>query len=360
MKTVIIIAVVCLLPVMHSYSQGCIIVRNISGFGQYNLSDNSFTNSIWQLNVINRYFRSFRDFAGSVNQHTPARNKNEIKSFSTDLSLSRFFDHGWSVDLHVPILANTRTTNFEHGGLNTPRYSTHAFGLGDISLSVFKWLLRPSRLQKFNLQIGLGLKLPTGDYRYTDYFHRNDTTKVLAPVNPAIQLGDGGTGITTELNSYYFFSKKVSMYANFYYLINPRDENGVSTTFGRMPTPLQILAESEVATVPDVYSIRAGFIYEFDKIAFSAGYREEGVPVYDLIGGSDGLRRPGYNISIEPGIIYKMKKVSLYGYVPVAVAHRVNQSVADKLVSQKTGVYTRGSGGSGDYQIFFGATFKLH
>jgi hypothetical protein len=360
MKTRIIIVVLCMFTATHSYSQGCIIVRNISGFGQYNLSDNSFTTSAWQLNIINRYFKSFRDYAGSINQHTPAKNKNEISSYSTDFTLSRFFDHGWSLDLDIPILANTRTTAFEHAGLNTPRYATHAFGLGDIRLMVYKWLLRPSVSKKFNIQIGLGLKLPTGDYRYTDYFHRDDTTKVLAPVNPAIQLGDGGTGITTELNSYYFFSKKVSIYANFYYLINPKDQNGVSTTFGRTPTVLQMQSGNAVATVADVFSIRAGFIYDFKKIALSAGYRQEGVPVYDLVGGSDGLRRPGYNISVEPGIIYKMKKVSLYGYIPIAIAHRINQSVPDKIVSQKTGVYTRGYGGSGDYQLFAGATFKLY
>ena len=75
--------------------------------------------------------------------------------------------------------------------------------------------------------MGLGIKLPTGDYKVQDYFYKNDSTKVLAPVNGSIQLGDGGTGIITQLNTFYFLSKNISLYANLYYLINPRDHNGV-------------------------------------------------------------------------------------------------------------------------------------
>jgi hypothetical protein len=33
-------------------SQGCLVVRNISGFGQYNLTDKSFSTADWQLNII--------------------------------------------------------------------------------------------------------------------------------------------------------------------------------------------------------------------------------------------------------------------------------------------------------------------
>ena len=55
---------------------------------------------------------------------------------------------------------------------------------------------------------GWELKLPTGDYKYQDYFYKNDSTKVLGPVDQSIQLGDGGTGITLELNSFYSLSQK--------------------------------------------------------------------------------------------------------------------------------------------------------
>jgi hypothetical protein len=42
-------------------AQGCVAIRNISGFGQYNLNDNAFSTTDWQLNINNRYFKAFRD-----------------------------------------------------------------------------------------------------------------------------------------------------------------------------------------------------------------------------------------------------------------------------------------------------------
>src|ERR1043165_2023480 len=80
-------------------SQGCIVVRNISGFGQYNLTDNAFTTTNWQFNISTRYFKSFRDFKEKVDQKTAAQNEAIVKSFSMDFSVSRFLNNGWSLNL---------------------------------------------------------------------------------------------------------------------------------------------------------------------------------------------------------------------------------------------------------------------
>src|SRR5205085_2475543 len=84
-------------------------------------------------------------------------------------------------------------------GINSPnaRRKTRSFGIGDVRLAAYYWLAQPSKAAKGNVQLGLGVKLPTGDYRYQDYFYKNDSVKVLGPVDQSIQLGDGGTGITT-------------------------------------------------------------------------------------------------------------------------------------------------------------------
>jgi hypothetical protein len=359
MKTIIIIAAFSFLFANIVQSQGCIAVRNISGFGQYNLTDNAFSTSSWQININNRYFKSFRDFKEKQDQKTPELNQSIVHSYSMDITISRFFNKGWSLDFSLPILANSRSATLEHGGAGTPRHITHAFGIGDVRLTVYKWLLQPSVSQKINLQIGLGIKLPTGDYKFQDYFFRNDSTKVLAPVNPSIQLGDGGTGIITELNGFYFFNKKISMYGNLYYLINPREQNGVSATAGRTPTSLQIQTGNDVFSVTDVFSLRGGFIFNKDNLSLSAGLRDEGIPVHDLIGGNNGVRRAGHNLSVEPGIIYKLKRTSLYVYIPVLVSRKISQNVPDKKTTEITGVYTLSAGGSGNYQVFVGATFKL-
>jgi hypothetical protein len=359
MKKLFIFLPVAILQAHITYSQGCIMVRNISGFGQYNLADNAFSSSEWQLNINTRYFKSWRDFKGTEDQKTPEGDRSIIRSFSTDIAISKLMNNGWSLDLSIPLSANSRSANKEHGGAGTTRHSTHSFGLGDTRFTLYKWLLHPSVAQKGNIQLGLGFKFPTGDYKYQDYFYKNDSTRILAPVNASIALGDGGTGIITEVNAFYLLNKKTSLYGNFYYLINPRDQNGVSSTTWRAPTQLEVAAGADIYSVPDVYAIRAGINFNLTKISFSAGLREEGVPVHDLIGSSNGRRRPGYNLSFEPGVIYKMKRTSLYAYVPIVVARKIKQDVPDANASKITGVYRTGTGGSGNYFVFVGVLFKL-
>ncbi len=361
MKKLVIISLALIIVSEVAHSQGCIIVRNISGPGQYDLTSNSFSTSSWQINISSRYFKAYRDYKGKVDQKTPAPNQNIIKSYSMDLGVTKLLPNGWSLDFNFPISANSRSTTSEHGGANTPRHTTSTFGIGDLQFVAFKWLLKPTIRQKGNIQLGLGIKFPTGDYKKQGYFYRNDTTRILSLINPAIQLGDGGTGIITELNTFYFFGSKkiVGLYGNFYYLINPTDINGTQYTQGKPLVPLIARLGGYDVSVLDVFSIRAGMNLNFKHWAFSAGLRDEGAPVHDLIGSSDGIRRSGYTLSAEPGITYKFKRAALYFYFPFLISHEIKQTPLDKAVTEATGVYTIGPGGSGDYQIFTGVQFQL-
>jgi hypothetical protein len=361
MRKFIIFLSAAIFHVNMACSQGCIMVRNISGFGQYNLTDNSFSISDWQLNINNRYFKAWRDFKGTRNQNTPKQNESIIRSYLMDLSLSKFLNNGWSLNFSLPVSSNSRETSLEHGGANTTRHTTRSFGLGDIRITAYKWLSQSAVKQRANIQIGLGIKFSTGDYKYQDYFYRNDSTKVLSAVNPSIQLGDGGTGIITELNLFYLLNpaRTISLYGNFYYLTNPREQNGTAFTAGRIPARIDSLANSFVVSVPDQYSLRAGLNFNIKDWAFSIGLRDEGIPVHDLFGGSEGLRKPGYNVSIEPGIVYKMKKTAFYAYVPFIITREIKQNVPEKFKTQYAGVYTASTGGSGDYQVFAGVQVKF-
>ena len=340
-------------------SQGCIAVRNINGFGQYNLTDNAFSTSKWQLDLTNRYFRSSRDFKEAADLKTPPQNAtiNEVVTF--DMVLSRLLNNGWSMALNLPITDNTRTSTGEHGGPNTPRHATRSFGSGDLRFTVYKWLRLPAPDQKWNIQLGLGLKLATGAYNYQDYFYRNDSTKVLSAVNPSIQLGDGGTGIITEIDFFTTLSKTFTFYGDFYYLISPRDENGTLYTAGRTPTTLQIATDGINNSVPDAFSLHAGIYINMSRLSFSAAVRDEGSPVYDLVGGSDGIRRAGHYLSVEPGIIYKMKNITLYTYAPIIADRKIEQNVPDKKATAMTGIYTVGAGSSANYELFAGVSLRF-
>src|SRR5215467_1266070 len=97
------------LCLQHSaMSQGCIMVHNISGFGQYNFTNKSFATSDWQLNINNRYFKAFRDFKGTEDQKTPPEDESVVHSYTMDISVSRLFRNGWAMSLSIPYAANSR------------------------------------------------------------------------------------------------------------------------------------------------------------------------------------------------------------------------------------------------------------
>jgi hypothetical protein len=57
--------------------------------------------------------------------------------------------------------------------------------------------------------------------------------------------------------------------------------------------------------VPDQYVVRGGVgVPIWRGLGASIAVRTEGVPRYDLVGRSDGFRRPGREVFLEPGISY--------------------------------------------------------
>ncbi len=347
-------------------AQGCVAIRsNGSTCTMTGSHDEHQAPDNWIFALNNRYFKSYKHFVGTVEQKERVAHGTEVINhfFSTELGITRQFNDRWSLGFYVPIISNARSSMYEHYGNNSAspnaRRSTHSFGLGDVRLAAYYWLLDPMKAAKVNVQLGLGIKLPTGDYKYQDYFYKNDSTKVLGPVDQSIQLGDGGTGITLELNTFYLLSKKTSIYLNGLYLSNPREQNGVSTARGGAPAATAIAYGSDVMSVPDQYMLRMGASYHSGGFSVSAGMRMECVPAEDLIGGSNGFRRPGYVLSAEPVVAYKIKKTQFYVSVPVAVERNRTQSVPDKIRTAKTGTYAQGDAAFADYTINLGVAFSL-
>ncbi len=350
---VLLIACMLCLP-SKPQAQGCAGVKNVSDFnqGQYLQSDLGSTGSLWNVSINNRYFKAYRDFRGKVDLEVPARNQAINKNFTTEISINHLMNRGWSMTLAVPVSANVREASGEHGGPDTERFKTSAYGLGDIRLVVSKWILKPAETLKGNFQLGLGLKFPTGDFAQKDFFHRNGSL-VLAAVNPGIQPGDGGLGLIGEMNAYYRIAESLGLYANLYYMANPREHNGESWG-GFTYSEEQLKAGINLMSVADAFALRGGIYYDVSpSFTLSAGLRNEGVPVTDLIGSSRGGRRPGNYVSIEPGFILRTSKVSFYAYTPVIISREIKQTVGGKLL----GVHS--PGGSADNQILFGILFKL-
>ncbi len=264
----------------------------------------------------------------------------------------------------MPVSYNTLSSKGEH--TSGDRHSTHAYGLGDIRFTTYKWLSKNNVVRKGNVQIGLGIKFPTGNYHTEDYFYSNPNDKSfkeLAPVNPGLQPGDGGLGITTELNAFYIFNQIISVYGNFFYLISPKDQNGVAGWApGTLPPDVIALfhaTTNDVNSVPDNYTLRGGANFTFTRFVATAGLRYEGAPAHDLIGGNDGLRRVGHIFSVEPGIQYKFKKSFLYSFVTVPVDRATIETVPDKRMAAITGVNSISAGHFANYIVFIGYSFTF-
>ena len=359
MKKLLSIIVILVLVYTQSNGQGCVALKTAGAVCTKTDAGSQAVTKGWLLNTNYRYYKSFRHYREKHEEKERVEKGTDVRNFShsIDLGLVRTLDSRWSLGLNVPIIATRRSSLYEHDGKT--RHSTFSFGVGDIRVAAYRWMLDPAKSPKGNIQLGLGVKLPTGDYKYQDFFVKADSTKVLGPVDQSIQLGDGGTGLTAEINAYYNFSRKIGVYGSFYYLMNPREQNGVSTARGATPSASNIANGSYVMSVPDQYMVRIGANVSFDKLTVSAGVRNERLPSRDLVGGNNGFRRPGYIISAEPGLSYTFKKFTAYAYVPVALVRSRIQSEPDRIRSKLTGTRTVGDAAFADYAVNIGFSFKL-
>src|SRR5205823_229736 len=139
-------------------------------------------------------------------------------------------------------------------------------------------------------------------------------------VDQSIQLGDAGTGIAIDYLAYKSLPRRFTLYSTGVYLFNPRNTY-TATTPG-----------SRALSVPDQYLFRGGLGYAVPKlrgVALSAALRDEGVPARDLIGREDGFRRPGYALSVEPGLQYaRGRNLWSFSYA-IAIIRDRTRSVSD-------------------------------
>ena len=344
-------------------AQGCVAIRSTGA--SCSLQEPHHDDSKWTLSTNYRYFKSFRHFQGTHEHKERLVQNTEVINYShsLDISIARKINDRWSLSFNMPLIANRRSSLYEHGLVDgayvkKERASTESFGLGDIRASAYYWVFDPVKAMKGNLQLGMGIKFATGDYNYKDSWHnvRPNGSSELRTVDQSIQLGDGGTGFTAEINAYQSIVKNLTAYANGFYLINPREVNG-TRTYRETLTPA--LYNETICSVPDQYMARLGLSYSVKHFSFLGGGRVEGIPVHDLIGGSQGFRRPGYVISLEPGVSVMTKKANYYVTVPVAVHRNRTQSVTDKERSKISGTHQQGDAAFADFLVNAGVSFRL-
>lgn len=318
-----------LLPIFFtstSYANGCIVVRPTSLL-TVNLDDSHSSKAgKVEFTTAYRYLYSDRHFRGREEEKNRQAEGSDVRNRinTLDYTWTYWYDDTWRFSASVPYVTATRSSLYEHDRVN--RHSMEASGVGDVRLMAYRNMLQTtSEGPMRGVTLGLGVKLPTGKEDVKDIAHR-PTGPELRNVDQSIQLGDGGTGLIFEVQAFrQFISESTFGFVTASYLFNPEDTNGVET---HRSNPL----EAEMS-VPDTYQVRAGFtqVISYSKgLSFDTALRAEGVPAEDLIGDSNGFRRPGYAIYIEPAINFQKGRHRANLSVPYAIERNRVQSVADR------------------------------
>ena len=375
-----LVASFLVLSVSNAKAQGCVAVRGFGGCGVAGGSGLALAPKQWQVGANYRYFESFRHFKGDEEQYDRLVKQTQVINYSNtiDMSASMGLTLRTQLNVNLPVSYTDRSSYYEHGGQTTTfpgaRKTSTSAGIGDARIGISKWLWNPVSHTKSNLMLGVGLKLPTGNWNVQDSFYNVMVTDpvtgsssrktVYRPVDQSIQLGDGGIGLSLEMQGFWEMADGLFAYGNAFYILNPRGVNGTMTN--RRTTIVvngvsQVFTNEYMCSVADQYAARLGFLSQsqLHGLSFSWGARLEGVPVRDLVGESYGFRRPGYTIAAEPGVTYMKGKTTLNFNMPIALYRIRKQSVTDKEVQDATGVARNGDAAFADYLISLGVTYRL-
>jgi hypothetical protein len=284
----------------------------------------------WEVNAGWRYQFSDRHFSGSNEQYERTEEGSEVKNTMNlaEIGVRRNFNSQTSLTITLPYLIAERSSPIrDENDVVVDRSITHAQGLSDVMAVVRHSFWKPENQPRGNFSGGLGVKIPTGSYSVQDTrtTMNGDGEQVneVRTVDQSIQPGDGGFGILLDLQGYRRISS-MAWYGAATYLSNPRATNGSKTYRG---DPLE--AEMSVA---DQYLVRTGMTSAMPfhpPLGVSLGMRWEGIPAHDVIGEENGFRRPGYALSVEPGVSYNYGPHTFAVATPIAVARERVKNTAD-------------------------------
>lgn len=284
----------------------------------------------WTVAVSHRWQYSDRHYVGSHEQkHRELEGSQVINDVHLiDLSASYAFTKRISATISVPFQFATRsqavrdTRRNPDGSLANPskyaspegnvsgavidRYQTSASGLSDIKLLGTSWILDPEENRKMNFSLGAGVLIPTGQKDHKDTFTVFATNSAgqytpraeIRNVDNSIQPGSGAWGIIADFYGYRELFTNFTIYAASTYIFVPEKDADVYDGAND---------SGQVWSTGDSYLARLGVGYVFLPeygLSFTLAGRLEGSPPSDVIGADGGRRRPGYAISIEPGLVY--------------------------------------------------------
>jgi len=266
-----------------------------------------------------KYSRADEHYSGIKHDLDRERAGNNVVNRQTvfDLRTTVGVSERWSATLSVPWFRGSWSIPLPPVPAGT-RHEQDAEGFGDIVLTPKLWVLDPCENPGGNLQVGLGLKAPTGeeDARHVFPDLQGDDFRDRH-VDVSIQPGDGGWGAVLDLAGYRDWGD-VRFFGSGTYLVNPREQNHTLSTASELVGPSAVADHLRFNSVPDQYFLQAGASVSLgESFGASAALRWEGVPQRDLVGGEDGFRRPGYTVAVAPGLSYATGRWAFSLTVPI-------------------------------------------
>lgn len=325
----VVLGALAVMPAAKGFAQGCVaahsnqrsmdeLVRAFDGGTTHGLSIHNLT-----VDIGYRVFNSNKYFIGDAEIPRANATRNHQNIF--DIGVEYRLTPQWSFIADVPVFDGTRNQQYPPSGV------FQVSGLGDILLGAQRWIFRPPTEFGGNVAVSASLKVPVGINNATgSALYKGKTIEATA--DQSMQPGDGGWGFTLGAQGYKSVWRRADLYGQAQYLFNPMDTNGVPT-FRSQPG-------QSVMSVADQYLYRLGVSQGLPRVrgvALSLGVRGEGVPVRDLLGASNGFRRPGSVISIDPGLMVNMRRTTLMVNGPWALRRDRPPSVPEIANGTKNG-----------------------
>jgi len=316
---------------VSAHAQGCILARSPEQAGLPTEQGGLLQPHQFQLTIGERHQFSYQHYVGDVYQEYRAQDRTQVENRINLVTLNLTYQvtPRVSVEWDMPWLFASRKQQ------SSPiKYNSS--GAGDTIVAVNSWLWNPNHVTRGNVELGLGLYMPTGNDDVTNTIDTNTSGTGPAqtetvPVDYSIQPGTGGWGGVFQWVGYHTVGNNFVLYTDGDYIAMQGGTNGISRGFFQNPkTPM----ENTVA-IADQYLWEGGVefpIPEVKGLAMTAGARWEGVPAYNLLPVSnDGFRRPGYAVSVGPGLEYSWHKTILTANIYDAVHRDRTRSYPDHV-----------------------------
>jgi hypothetical protein len=314
-----------LLTTTPAHAQGCIVARSNGEQGGPESEGGYVTPGEWNFDIGFRHQFSYIHFVGPVEQSyrvqdgTEVMNKINLENFTATYQLTPRF----SLTADLPLLTASRRSN------NSAITYTSA-GIGDSSVVASGWIWNPRKSHRGNIQLGLGILLPTGKDDVANTVDTGGGKTTTTIVDYSIQPGQGGWGIPLQWSAYRDWLGS-QFYFNGSYTAMLEDINNVLRSSTLNPVTL-----TQYNAIMDQYLVEGGVAHPISKIrglTVTFGPRLEGVPARNLFptGNDLGFRRPGFAVSAEPGIQYVRHGNMLSFTIARAIYRDRTKSVPDDL-----------------------------